>query len=93
MEEIQSQRWEQIQGVCGTPGAEGVTVYGVRVRYADGEVWEWPDVDVDPAVTSRLVARLQAAQPARCHAADMVMDFIEEQAEPIPCLTANGTIG
>ena len=72
--------WELVQGVCATPGAEGVPVYGVRVRCRDGSAWVWSDVDVDPAVVRRLVARLQAAQPERCHYADLVADYIEETA-------------
>ena len=73
-----------IQGVCVTPGAEGLSVYGVRVRCQDGGTWCWSDVDIDPAVVRRLVERLQAAQPERCHYADMVADYIQEVAgEPL----------
>lgn len=73
-------KWELVPSVCATPGAEGVPVYGVRVRCRDGGEWVWPDVDVDPAVVHRLVARLQAAKPERCHYADLVADYIEEIA-------------
>lgn len=82
IEESQSQQWEVTQSVCGTPGAEDVTVYGVRVRCTDGITWEWPDVDVDQTAAARLAARLQVIQPARCHWVEMVLDFIEERADP-----------
>ena len=72
--------WELIDGVCATPGAEEIPVYGVAVRCRDGSEWTWPDVDTDRAVVSRLVARLQAAQPERCHYTEMVVDYIEEVA-------------
>lgn len=72
--------WQVVQGVCTTPGAEGIAVYGVRVQCRDGYVWAWPDVDTDRAVVSRLAERLQTAQPERCHYAAMVTDFIEEVA-------------
>ena len=76
----EEQQWQLTRGVCGTPGAEGIPTYGVRVRCPDGRVWAWPDVDVDPAVADRLVARLQEIQPEPCHFAELVLDFIEEQA-------------
>lgn len=75
--------WELMNGVCTTPGAEGTPVYGVRVRCRDGSVWSWSDVDTDPAVVRRLVERLQAAQPERCHYAELVTDYIEEVAGAI----------
>ena len=76
--------WECIPGRCITPGAEGVPTYGVRVQCRDGSVWEWPDVDVDRAVVCQLVERLQVAQPERCHYEDLVLDFIQRQAEYVP---------
>ena len=72
--------WEIVQSICTTPGAEGVPVYGVRVRCRDGGTWHWPDVDTDPVVTSRLVKRLQETQPERCHYAELVEDYIQEMA-------------
>lgn len=72
--------WELIESVCATPGAEGILVYGVAVKRPDGTGWVWPDVDLDRAVVSRLVERLQTAQPEHCHYAEMVTDFIEEVA-------------
>ncbi len=78
---MEEEQWECIAGVSETPGAEGVPVYGVRVYCRDGSVWTWPDVDVDRAVVCRLVALLQSAQPERCHYAEMVLDYIESQAE------------
>ena len=77
---MKQQEWEIIENVCTTPGAEGVPVYGVLVRYDDGRLWMWPDVDVDRAVVSRLVTRLQSLQPERCHFEEMVLDYIHEVA-------------
>lgn len=77
---MKEDEWALVQSVCTTPGAEGIPVYGVQVRCRDGSDWTWPDVDIDRAVVSRLVARLQAAQPERCHYAEMVTDYIEEVA-------------
>ena len=77
---MSEQQWEQISGICHTPGAEGVPTYGVRVRCPDGSVWEWPDVDTDPAVAADLAALLQAAQPEPCHFEELVLDHIERQA-------------
>ena len=76
--------WECIPGRCITPGAEGVPTYVVRVRCRDGSVWEWPDVDVDQGAVFRLVETLQTAQPERCHYEDLVLDFIQRQAEYLP---------
>ncbi|MBR5524265.1 MAG: hypothetical protein IKU51_03245 [Clostridia bacterium] len=69
--------WVVFDGVCTTPGAEGVPVYGVAC-FDDG--WCWPDVDTDRAVAERLVQRLNRTQPEPCHYADMVLDFIEQEA-------------
>ncbi len=77
---VKEDEWALVQGVCATQGAEGVPVYGVAVRCRDGSEWTWPDVDTDRAVVSCLVARLQAAQPERCHYTEMVVDYIEEVA-------------
>ena len=74
------QRCLVIEGVCATPGAEGVPTFGVEVALPTGEVWRWEDVDVDPAVAACLADRLQRAQPEACHFRDMVLDFIEEMA-------------
>jgi hypothetical protein len=71
--------WSIIEGVCTTHGAEGTATYGVRAVCVD-RVWQWPDVDVDPAVAEALVHRLNALQPDPCHFADMVLDYIEERA-------------
>ena len=82
MAEKDSDSWEyeRIQGYCRTPGAEGAVVYGVRVRFPDGTVYEAPDVDVCPAVVEQLIRRLQKARLAACHLSDVVADFIEEMA-------------
>lgn len=77
---MKQQEWEIIESVCTTPGAEGVPVYGVVVHDGDGYRWTWPDVDVDRAVVSRLVMRLQSLQPERCHFEAMVLDYIHEVA-------------
>ena len=77
--EMNQQEWMLLPGVCETAGAEGVATYGVCVSHTDGR-WVWSDVDPDPAVVQRLVARLNEAQPEPCHFVDMVLDFIEEQA-------------
>ncbi len=74
------EEWRLVRGVCATPGAEGVPVYGVAVCRRDGGTWCWPDVDTDRAVVSRLVERLQTAQPEPCHYAEMVLDYIHEVA-------------
>ncbi len=76
---MEKQRWEVVPGVCGTPGAEGIATYGVRVIY-DGGTWQWSDVDTDPKVVRRLIQRLNRAQPEPCHFAEIVLDFIEETA-------------
>ena len=78
---MEQQEWEVTESVCETPGAEGVSVYGVAVRYGDGCRWAWPDVDVERAVASRLAARLQTVQPERCHFEELVLDYIQEMAE------------
>lgn len=77
------QRWFVTEGVCRTPGAEGVPVYGVQVVLADGSLWQWEDVDVDPAVAAILASRLQRIQPSRCHFEELVLDFIEEMAAKV----------
>ena len=77
---MEQDEWELVHSICATPGAEGAVVYGVAVRCRDGGVWSWPDVDLDPAVVSRLVTRLQRVQPERCHYEEMVLDYIEEVA-------------
>ena len=79
-ERLEEEQWSVVQGVCATPGAEGVLVYGVQVRCRDGSTWCWPDVDVERAVVDRLARRLQAAQPERCHYEELVLDFIQEVA-------------
>ena len=71
--------WSIIEGVCTTHGAEGVCTYGVRAVRGD-TVWQWPDVDVDRAVAEALTCRLNTLQPAPCHFADMVLDYIQERA-------------
>ena len=77
------QIWRVTQDVCRTDGAEGYPVYGVQVALPDGTVWAWADVDTDPAVAGRLIRRLQDLQPSPCHFADLVLDFIEEQAQKV----------
>ena len=74
------QYWRMTEGWCVTPGAEGYPAYGVAVTLPDGGVWEWVDVDTDPAAVEELVSRLQSTQPEACHFRDMVLDFIEEMA-------------
>ena len=74
-----AQIWTVVAGTCGTHGAEGIPTYGVQVTYADC-TWTWADVDLDPAVAQRLADRLNRVQPAPCHFADMVLDFIQECA-------------
>lgn len=76
---MNEQNWTITYGWCCTQGAEDVPSYGVRVHYPDG-VWEWSDVDTDRAVAQALADRLNQVQPAPCHFADMVLDFIEEHA-------------
>ena len=77
------QMWRVTQGVCTTDGAEGWSVYGVQVTLPDGTVWCWADVDTDRKIVERLVCRLQSLQPSPCHFADLVLDFIEEQAQKV----------
>ena len=72
-------KWTVIGGVCTTPGAEGAATYGVQGTCAHG-AWQWSDVDVDYGVTAALAERLNVLQPAPCHFADMVLDYIEERA-------------
>ncbi len=72
--------WEMIGGMCHTHGAEGAAVYGVRVKGADGTLWEWQDVHVSRQAVQALVRRLQEAQPEPCHYAEMVEEFIQEQS-------------
>ena len=75
--------WRVTQGVCTTDGAEGWSVYGVQAMLPDGTVWCWADVDTDRKIVERLVCRLQSLQPSPCHFADLVLDFIEEQAQKV----------
>lgn len=74
------QQWTVVAGVCATPGAEGYPTYGVAVTLPDGTHWVWADADVDLAVVTQLVDRLQAVQPERCHFEEIILDFIEETA-------------
>lgn len=76
--EEKSLSWERTQSICVTPGAEGVPVYGVRVRLTDGSAWEFPDVDTSPQTVDRLLERLRQAAPEPCHFAELVEDFIAE---------------
>lgn len=76
------QHWRRIEGRMDSDGAEGFLTFGVQVVCSDGTVWQWPDVDPDPLVVDRLVARLQSAQLEPCHWEDMVLDFIYETADP-----------
>lgn len=78
---MKEELWECVSGICQTPGAEGLPVFGVRVCRRDGSTWAWPDVDVERAAVERLAALLQAAQPERCHYEEMVLDFIEGLAD------------
>ena len=77
------QQWKIIEGESETDGAEGYPVFGVRVVCEDGTTWVWADVDTDPAVVAELVRRLQSAQPHACHFRDVVLDYIEEQAQKV----------
>lgn len=77
------QMWRVTQGVCRTDGAEGCPVYGVQVALPDGTVWSFADVDTDRFAAERLACRLQSLQPSPCHFADLVLDFIEEQAQKV----------
>ena len=77
------QCWTVTEGVCESDGAQGHPVYGVRATLDDGTVWSWADVDTDPAVAALLAQRLQFWQPAACHLRDLVLDFIEEQAQKV----------
>lgn len=74
----QNERWECITSRCTADGADGVTVYGVRLYAPDG-VWEWQDVSPSQAAVRCLIARLQRERPERCHLEDIVRDFIVEQ--------------
>lgn len=77
------QMWRVTQGVCCTDGAEGCLVFGVQVTLSDGAVWSWTDVDTDRRIAESLACRLQSLQPSPCHFADLVLDFIEEQAQKV----------
>ena len=77
------QIWRVTQGVCRTDGAEGCLVYGVQVTLPDGTQWSWADVDTDRRLAECLACRLQNLQPAPCHFEDLVLDFIEEQAQKV----------
>ena len=77
------QIWQVTENVCRTDGAEGYAVYGIQVALPDGTVWAWADVDVDRTVAECLARRLQTLQPSPCHFADLVLDFIEEQAQKV----------
>ena len=71
--------WERIRATCMTVGAQGEQTYGVRLTVGD-TVWEWADVDVNPAIVDELLSRLRENQPEICHLDDIVRDFIEEMA-------------
>ena len=77
------QIWQVTQDVCRTDGAEGCPVYGVQGILPDGTVWAWADVDTDRRVVECLACRLQRLQPSPCHFSDLVLDFIEEQAQKV----------
>ena len=77
------QIWRVTQDVCRTDGAQGCPVFGVQVTLPDGTLWTWADVDVDREIAERLTCRLQSLQPSPCHFADLVLDFIEEQAQKV----------
>ena len=77
------QMWRVTQGVCRTDGAEDCPVFGVQVTLSDGAVWSWTDVDTDRRIAESLACRLQSLQPSPCHFADLVLDFIEEQAQKV----------
>ncbi len=76
----EEQRWELTAGVCETPGAERVLVYGVRCCREGAVCWIWSDVDVDRERVIQLIDRLNRAQPEPCHYGDIVRDFIEQEA-------------
>lgn len=78
-EQYASQVWELTRGVCETDGAEGATVYGVRVTAGERE-WAFADVDASPQRVELLLERLRRAQPAFCHMEDIVRDFIDSEA-------------
>ena len=77
------QQWTVTEGVCQTHGAEGYPVFGVRVTLSDGTTWCFADVDTDRRRVQLLAHRLQALQPSACHFADLVLDYIEEQAQKV----------
>ena len=77
------QVWRVTQSTCCTDGAEGCAVFGVQVILPDGTAWSWSDVDTDRQLVERLACRLQSLQPSPCHFADLVLDFIEEQAQKV----------
>lgn len=74
------QQWSVVEGVCGTPGAEGIPTYGVQALLPDGTCWVWEDVDLDRRLVERLANRLQRIQPSVCHFSELVTDYIEEIA-------------
>ncbi len=69
--------WEMVTGTCQTDGAEGATVYGVRLTVG-AYVWQFDDVDASAQRVEVLLRRLRQEQPAICHLEDVVRDFIEE---------------
>ena len=77
------QIWRVTQDVCRTDGAEGCPVFGVQVTLPDGTVWSFADVDTDCEMAQCLAHRMQHLQPSPCHFADLVLDFIEEQAQKV----------
>ena len=77
------QIWRVTTDVCCADGAEGCPVYGVQVTLPDGTLWAWADVDTDRSAAECLACRLQNLQPSPCHFADLVLDFIEEQAQKV----------
>lgn len=71
------QQWRVTEGLCETQGAEGKPVYGVAVTRPDGDCWQREDVSTCREEAKRLADRLQQEQPASCHWAELVEDFIQ----------------
>lgn len=79
----EEQQWEVFAEQIDTPDEQRVWVYGVQCWRQGTIAWRWSDVDTDKGRVARLAERLNREQPEPCHYADMVLDFIEEEAAKV----------
>ena len=79
----EKQQWEVVLKQINISDTQSVWAYGVQCIGRGTIRWCWPDVDTDRERVLRLAERLNREQPEPCHYADMVLDFIEEEAAKV----------